>query len=395
MRLALPLLLILPSTIFAQAPSFTAVLTKGEPQSGRLERIDADESVTLNGVTIPLVQLVELGRDDVAVPPMPTEPHFVLSTGDRIVGELIDADENGLRFRPRWGIDPPSVPIRIPMSYAGVLWLVRSDSLLARDARWRDILGGDRKRDMLLLRNRDVLSGLLTKLDPAKKLGTIDTTEFDASRLAAIAFNTSLARTRKPTKPYAVVTLANGTRLTLVRWTSDDQTLTGESLFGTAITIRLRDLVHLRILNGKVVYLSDLKPTKYNEKPYLGATWGWSADSAWGQPLTLNLPKIGPSVFDKGIAMHSTSTITYSLGGRYSQFQSKVGVQHGCTGTVEIVVMLDGKRVELHEIAPNSIHSLNIDVTGAKEMVLNVNFGRGGSVQDQVDWVDTRLFRKD
>ena len=36
---------------------------------------------------------------------------------------------------------------------------------------------------------------------------------------------------------------------------------------------------------------------------------------------------------------------------------------------------------------------VRVDVTGAKELTLAVEFGQGGDVEDHVNWADARLIR--
>jgi len=400
---ALLLIFLAPLNGTAQSSRFR-VSTSDEPIAGAIERIDADGTIVVAGKSIPLGNWYALQQEQSVLPPVPVEPHLVTSVGDWIPGRLVSMDESGIRFQAKLGRE---TALQIPLSFAGILWLSRADTQLSREPLWQDALSRPRRRDVLLLRNRDLLTGTILSLDAQKNQGTIDRiaedaaastrTEFELTRLAAVAFNSSLSRTRKPSKPFANLVLANGTRLQLTSWLVTEGMVRGKTLFNADVTVPLRELVQLRIANGRAIYLSDLKPTRYTETPYLGARWEWSADSAWGESLALGTPG-GASVFDKGIAMHSTSTLTFALGGRYRRFETMLGVQHGCTGEVDIQIEVDGVNVEVpggKELRAENARPVVIDVTGKKELTLSVKFGRRGGVQDQIIWGDARLIRKE
>src|SRR5262249_47929596 len=121
----------------------------------------------------------------------------------------------------------------------------------------------------------------------------------------------------------------------------DGQTLTGKTLFGAAVSIPAKDLVALYVFQGRAVYLSDLKPRRYEHTPYLDVAWPYVADgSVAGRML-----RVGGSVYDKGLGLHSASRLTYDLAGGYRRFEALVGLddRSGRGGSARVQVLLDGK----------------------------------------------------
>jgi hypothetical protein len=61
-------------------------------------------------------------------------------------------------------------------------------------------------------------------------------------------------------------------------------------------------------------------------------------------------------------------------------------------------VLVDGKPRDLggaNELTwANGPRRLAVDVTGARELTLVVDFGRRGSVRDNLDWADARLVKQ-
>ena len=108
--------------------------------------------------------------------------------------------------------------------------------------------------------------------------------------------------------------------------------------------------------------------------------------------------RVAGHTFDKGIGLHSDSRLTFDLGGAYRRFESTVGLDNlgGRGGSVRIRVLVDGQ-AKIGDDKELSIatgpREVNVDVTGAKELTLVVEFGNGGDVGDHVDWADAPVIK--
>jgi beta-galactosidase len=69
----------------------------------------------------------------------------------------------------------------------------------------------------------------------------------------------------------------------------------------------------------------------------------------------------------------------------------------GSNGSVGLTVLVDGRARDLGlkgDLTGSSApFPIALDVTGAKEITLIVEFGQRGDVGDQVDWVNARLVK--
>jgi hypothetical protein len=214
-------------------------------------------------------------------------------------------------------------------------------------------------------------------------------------RIAAIALNTELASRRQPKVPYARLVLANGGRLCLASASSDGKKLTGKTLLGAAIQVKLEDVVTLTIHQGRAVYLSDLKPSKVEQTPYLDVAAPPVRDgSVKGHDL-----RLAGGTYDKGLGMHSACRMTYDLAGAYKRFEAVVGLDDatGREGIARVQILVDGKPQKLgledeltHRRGPRTVR---VDVTKAKQLTLVVEFAARGDVQADVNWVDARLIK--
>src|SRR5262249_46189218 len=146
-------------------------------------------------------------------------------------------------------------------------------------------------------------------------------------QVSAVALSTDLADPPRPKGAVARVVLtptatSPGGRITLTTATCDGKALRGKTAGGAMRRVPLSRVAPLDGRGGKAVYLSDLKPAKYEFLPYLDERWPWSVDAAvTGRDL-----RVGGSVHDKGVGMHAHARLTWALGGAYRRFEAVVGL---------------------------------------------------------------------
>jgi hypothetical protein len=385
----------------AQPPApqrFVAHTTDPTPLRGRLTALGAGWAVTLADpdASVSAGNLVSLRREGRPLPAWPREPMIVLANGDRVRGTATGGDTRALRFTPwpRDGANPE--PWSVPLTALAAVWVAPPPADTPPDPAAYPWADGPRRRDAVLLRNGDVTRGTVEGFaaePPAvriKPAGDQAAAGLPLGRVAVIAFDPTLARVRKPKGPFARLVTADGSRLSLASATADGTTLKGTTLFGAAVELPLADVVALDVLQGKAVYLSDLKPKKATVDGYNGVAWPWAADrTVKGNPL-----RLGDQTFDKGLGTHTRTTLVYDLGGKYRRFEAVVGLDPvtGRRGAADIRVLLDGKEARAEALtAGTPPRAVSADVTKVKELMLVVDYGPGGDVQDDVNWCDARL----
>jgi hypothetical protein len=369
---------------------------------GRLVTLTPDGVVTLETADgkVAVRDVVSLRRTDLPLPPLPRGPELVTTTGDRIPGRLVGGDAQRLRFLPDGGL-VPEMAWAVPYSSAAFVWLTRTPAETPPDPARDSWLGGDRNRDLVRLRNKDVISGTLDGFvaDPVALRFTSDTgaaRTIALTEVAALAFNPSLARIRKPKGPYAHLVLRNGMRVDITSPIADRETIRGRTLFGQAVEFPLTDLVALSVYQGKAAYLSDLKPKKVEQAGYLGTAWPFASDrTVRGRPLRLNTAA-GKETFDKGLGTHPQTTLVYDIAGKYSRFEALVGLdaETGRRGQASVRVLVDGKEQTLptlQRLTAGQAARVRLDIGGAKELTLVVDFAPTGGAWGDVNWADARV----
>jgi hypothetical protein len=397
----IPCFLLVPASLRAQDEPdqlFEVRTADGATVSGPLERIRDDWSVALGGAEpkqIPGRDVIGLHRAGALRPAFPREEHLVLQSGDRIPGKLLEIRGERVRWLATFqGRAGPPQELTVPLSAVAVLWLAKSTGEIDP---LRSL--GRQRHDTVLLRNGDVLEGSVASAD--QKLIRLESgtdgrqTRVQRERVAALVLSAELARTPRPRGVYARLVLANGTRLLLSSLRADNQVLAGQTLFGAGVQLPVEQIVALDLLQGRAVYLSDLKPKRYEHTPYLDIHWPYTLDrSVMGNDL-----RLGGATYDKGIGLHSESRLTYDLAGNYQWFEAVVGLDDvtGREGSVRIEVLVDGRRQDLgpeEELTGQGPpRPVRCRVAGARELTLVVRFGQHGDVQDHVNWADARLIK--
>ena len=387
----------------AEEPKFTAHTAGTQQEAGAIKRVDKDWSITLASpsaeVAVPGSDLISLRRVGATLPPFPAGPHVVFVNGDRLAGAVAKIEKGEVHFKAAIGGEGAggAQELTIPLSALAVIWFRSPPEDTGEDLA-RKWSGERRRRDVLLLSNGDSRAGTVVSMDSLTSALVLkdeaNEIRVEAARLVAIALNTDLARSLRPRGAYGRAILSNGGRIGMASASSDGTLVTGKTLFGAEMKIPLSQIVCLDIRQGKAVYLSDLKPKRYDYTPYLGVRWPFALDrSVAGHEL-----RLGGHTYDKGIGLHSESRLTFDLGGSYRRFESTVGLDDrtGQGGSVRIRVLVDGQAKDVGDKEISSAtgsRDARVDVTGAKELTLVVEFGSGGDVCDHVDWADARVVK--
>jgi hypothetical protein len=179
------------------------------------------------------------------------------------------------------------------------------------------------------------------------------------------------------------------------RWKSIEAEAWGvEAPWGQLMKLPAAEVQSVRFRGGVVSYLSDLQPSHVEQVPYFGRVLPYRRDvNLEGSPL-----KLGDRRFDKGLAVHSRTALSYDLDRRYSTFQATVGFDASGNqkGRVDCRVLADGKELyantDLRADGPPV--DLSLDIKGAEQLQLVIDFGPDEDTGDRVIWADARVFRR-
>jgi hypothetical protein len=144
-----------------------------------------------------------------------------------------------------------------------------------------------------------------------------------------------------------------------------------------------------------VTYLSDLKAADYHHEPFLNLRWpSYGTDrNATGGRL-----RCGGRLYLKGLGVHSAARLTYRLSEPYKRFEAELGIDDSTAGggSVRFEVRVDGRQKYISErilrggMTPVPV---SVDLAGAQQLELIVDYADRADELDHADWLDARLVR--
>jgi hypothetical protein len=305
-----------------------------------------------------------------------------LVTGDRIAGAPTALDGETLRWKSDMAGDL-SFPMR-QVSYLG-----RADRQPPRDAE-------PRTEDSVQLANGDVVRGIVAAIS-AKDVtiqggGGAPPAVVPLESVVAMQFVSS-GPEKDPSQRTFRVSLSDGSRLTgsAVMLSGEELTLTLPS--GESRKIPAAHVSGIEQANGPVAWLSSFPSSESEHTPLFETVRPARMDQAvTGDPI-----RFGDRAFRRGIGVHSRSIIRWPLDGTYKSFRTQYAMDGELPyANVTVRIRLDDKVV--HERADFGAGELSpvvqVPLENAKQLVLEVDYGRTYDVQDRFNWIEPALLKQ-
>ncbi len=344
-----------------------------------------------------------------------------LNDGSWLVGEIELGGGSTLKIDSDW-LDIPAIEL------STVRGIVVNPP--ASFSRWvelqRQMMAADGGQDVVWLLNRQRVAGVIRWPSDASNAEqfTLDAqaqiTSIDFSSVAAIVFSPTLAGPL-PAAAGHTLGLSDGT---LLRLNSLD--VAGEGAVSMQLMSNLRvdsldppagfanAVRYIAEAVPGVTYLSDLQPANYRNATETKLNWELGRDvDVQRRPLNLN-----HGIVSKGLALHSSSQVAYRWDGSPARLLSQVVLAPPHPQSLEtlgsvvcqVLVARGGKleTVKEFKLSRSTVGSaaeqanqpvqsspigelVDIDLTGAKLVVLIVEKGDYGQYGDQVFWLDARI----
>ncbi|HEV3027405.1 MAG TPA: NPCBM/NEW2 domain-containing protein [Planctomycetota bacterium] len=348
--------------------------------------------------TLKAADLVEIafngGRAAVSGRAVPEDIEILLTTGDLLVGKVGSKSDDGVNL-----ISPVfSNPLIKFGQIRAVIFPINRAFLplrLPEKAETADIIltqSGDRAEGTLLTISD---SGVVYK---SKRLDKDITVPLD--KAAGVWMIETDAPPKEPAGLHATVLTSDGSSLRGEIQSLRDGGLALKDSYGAVHKIPANLLSGIYMKNGRVVYLSDMKPVLVDE----------DANFIRGPkklPSDLDFPyqrdrsaKGGKIILAgvehrKGVGVRARSLLAYALDGGFRRFQATLGLDAASLGlgAVKAEIELDGKKVREFALkGAEPPQSVDLDVSGAKELRLRVTWAGFGQ-SDFADWGSARLIR--
>jgi hypothetical protein len=389
----------------AQAP--LAVPVDGEPFEARLTSVDAQGKLGFDVAGKPqslaAADLVSWGQ----LTELRKGPVLVLADGGFLPANVLAAGKADLSVE-----SAKLGALKLPLdALSGIIFRLpphpaELDALLDSVAR------GQGQTDRLVLDNGDELTGLIEVETLAGDIlrikGALGPVEVPVRRVVALVFNPALRRQPAADHGYMVpagaewIGLSDGARLLAAKLQMDGAgqtpTLQWTTLSGAKWKAAATDLVFLMPrpaggFPGRAIYLSDIRPSEYRFLPYLETKWPYKTD----RNVTGGQLRCGGRLYLKGLGVHSAARLSYKLDQPWRRFQAEAGIDDstGGKGSVGFRVFVDGTLRYSSPPVRGGMppQAISIDLAGAKQLDLVVDYGEAGDVMDHADWLNARLVK--
>lgn len=377
--------------VFADAPAPEVEVRALGPQpiAGTLVELSLDDAIKVRMDGAPLREIPSDEIVRIATSATPASSGESLDTiwfasGQRVGGRFLGAEDERIVFEAEdVGV------IRVPIG-AMIRWTTARAGVDAN----RAARGGEAPpEDRVRLTNGDVIRGFISTIDGERLsvAGEVLDHEIPLELLAEVRF--ARAGASAPAGRHAIVDLRHGARLTVPAIAWRDGTFVAELPDVGEVTIQAGDVLRMELIGGRWEWLSRHAPVTYQHTPMLSLDWPYRTDeNLFGDPLS-----VAGRRFERGISVHSRSSLTYELGGQYREFVTAFGLDDssGPLADVDVRVRVDGQtRYEkAHVRRGELVGPIRLELTGAGRIELIVDFGAGGDLQDRFDWIEPALIR--
>jgi hypothetical protein len=341
------------------------------PDQVSIERPGAPASTT----PVRNLLVVDYGK----LPGRGVTPTVRMANGDQVYGKLSYPSAKQVKVSAGWG------SITIPLRWCSAVRIGEKAPLPEPVTKDTLLLSSDRVQGEIQgLSDTKVTIGLAGK-----------PVQLDMSRVQALA----LAPTAKPAeKPEGTgvllgIDLGGGERLTGWWISLGPDVLTIRLPWGDNLDVPVGSIARIEVKNGRLVYLSELRPAEVRQIPYIDGSFPFKNDrSVSGRPLRL----AGKS-YRRGLGTHSRCELTYALNGGYQSFAATLGIDQAVGPQGSVVFRVYGDERLLYESPV--VHGgdapipLNLDVKRVLLLRLEVDFADNGDAADHADWADARLLR--
>lgn len=382
--------------VSSSEPSFTLFSVDGSTLSGHLRQLDTKAGVEIidakrSTPTLPLLGIVKITRDAPPSPPPFEDGLVVFPDGDRLQHARIRrVDDEGLEIQ-----SATFGTLTIPVDHLlGVILNSQGDPALSASliAKIRET---PRKSEVVWLGNGDRADGgsivIDEKLVKLKTAGGLS--QFERAGVLAIGYDPALTSYPKPELPFLEVLLLDGSRLGLREAHFETGYLSGSARFGANLKIPMGEISRIDVRSDRIQYLSEQPALQDRYREFVGPTRPYRRDlNVMGGPIRLK-----GQAFERGLGTQPRTLLAYRVEPGWKFFQATVGLddQAGPLSHVVFRVIVDGKEraVSPAIAASGSSFSFNVELSGAKTLVLITEFGERGNIHDLADWADARMTR--
>ncbi len=304
----------------------SVVDVQGKSHAGTLTGLSpAEIAISIDGKpqNFTAKDVLELRFDHKRLKPHLWGAVIFLANGDRLAANPETIDDT--LALARWQAFPSWKSVQVPLETIAGFILEVPEISAGRSRALGTVLDRRQNTDLADLKNGDQAGGeFLGLTEKALRLnGPVGETAIPRDSIRLVTMSRELLSLPAVKGPRMLLSLTDGSLLTATGVTLEaGNRLIAKAAFGADLDLPLSAVISIRVLGGRAVYLSDLKPARYEHKPFLAGAWELKSDrNVLGEPLRLDGRE-----YPKGLGMHSQSAVSYDLNGEYQTFRGTVGL---------------------------------------------------------------------
>lgn len=376
-------------------PIFTLQTLDGKTTDGRIRLIDSNGSIhlaTVDGkdLVFPIETVLKLNRESYFAPLAPERAVVLFPGGDRLYRAAIGGANDTTLDVQSYSLGHVSIPLE---SILGLVFEPPSDSQL--EPLIQRLRNEPRKSEVLWLANGDRLIGNYAGMSDKAidfESGPM-TTSVNRQGIVALGFASSLVVYPEPKDRFLELTFSDGSRVGITGAHLEQGQIVANTRFNVPIKVPLGEVIRIHCRSDSIVYLTEREVADARYVSYVGPPRPFHRDSTV-EDLGMRL---SGQDYDRGIGTQSRTLLAYRLKPGDRRFQALVGLDDraGSLGSVVFRVIVDGET----RFASSPLSSrdaprpIDVDVNGAKILILITEFGERGGVRDLADWAEARIIR--
>lgn len=285
--------------------------------------------------------------------------------------------------------------VSVPLGELAHIRFAAADSRV--DAAWKKLTERKSKRDMLIVRKKNVLDhldGVVGIVDEKVVRFLLSGNEIPVKREKV--FGIIYARPKKAVRQaFCRITLSGGDHVDVSQVTLNSGRFEAGLRSGANVRIAAGSIGRLDFSAGKLQYLSAIEPRDVRYTPVFDEDFHYQRDHTWERkPL-----RLGGKTYVRGLWIHSKTRLRYRLAGAYRRFQAVMGIDddvRGRGGDVHVVIRGDGKVLHESDVKDgDKPQTLDLPVVGVRDLEILVDFSgpQDTGTADHLDLADARVIK--
>lgn len=390
MNLTVALLLTLVGALPVEATTLDGVAVEGELSS--LSSQSATIQVDGNAEELPVANLHLLRLHEAPgsrQPPMQVQ----LRDGSQIALEQVELSARSAMLTTK-----SLGPLELARTDLASLRLARLDSQV--ESAWNDLIQRESRDDVVVVRKGDALDhveGVISGIDGEAVRLLLDGSPVPIPRDRVFGVVLAAADP-KGAKAVGRLDLSGGDRLAIASVVLENEAFAVQLAAGPRVVIAPEDLARIDFSLGKIAYLSDMEPMNVvyptEHELFLLDVWKYRrGENSMSHPL-----EVGHKTYERGLWIHSGTTLSYRLNKEYRRLRAVAGIAEGigesCQPTIGLVLRGDGKELLNVSITRgDDPRELDVDVADVRELQIEVTSTDPDGICEHLGLGDVRVIK--